>query len=217
MGNKMPIFKIVLFFLVLSIFMFLLLGCNSEKWIEEIKMLNGDLLKLNIFYKTNYVGTYHCGFGGSKHSLALKFKYNSRKYEFKFRYKVPFIIQYYKDVFYIVMLDSRDKNNLKIEFYKYKDKITKIDKKKFPKFLAIQNRWVLDGGPYLKASLKFVAYKLDYTNDLLYRSPMINTWLQLEDDNLKLTHVLDKAKPSFIKYYIEKYIKPYWNIEKLWL
>ena len=117
---------------------------DTSTWIENTQV--SEKVKIPIEFMTSqkkYYGGHAAGWGGGDYKNHLKFKYNDIEHIHKTPY-IPLVIKFYKDDFYLIYYD-RETHLRKTTFRFYKSikkgVFEEIKAAKFPKHLAVQNRW----------------------------------------------------------------------------
>jgi hypothetical protein len=194
---------IILFFIV--VFLFLKYRRESEKWVEDIKLLNGNTIKVFHHYSQRAMyGPLHFLIGGGGEKYVVCFEYRGTVYIWQCL-DIPIVIQFWKNDLYMVMLDIEN-FSLQFRFYKYKKKLIEISSKDFPKSVAIQNRWISDGTGLLSSHKTFTKYKIDPNDDFFRYSVTAKIWLRLENGIDFRESRYQEVDKDFLIEYKKKYI-----------
>lgn len=187
----------IIFFIVGSIYI-LSIRRDTKVNIENVEVAKNIVIPIEqIDSQKKYYGGHAMGFGGGDVKTSIKFSFKEINYAHKTRF-IPIVIKMYRDDFYLVYYDREtDINNAIYRFYKSIEKgsFKEIKATKFPKHLAIQNRfWHDDSQP----------------EDLIGLIPekLVNTttaylWYLIEGKPEKYNW---NTRMEFIKEYKEKYI-----------
>lgn len=205
MKNKATLVVCSIILFIIGAFLFLKYRRESDKWIEYIKLLNGDTIKLFHHYSHRAMyGPLHFLIGGGGEKYVVSFEYRGTVYIWQCL-DIPTVIQFWKNDLYIVMLD-RENFSLQFRFYKYKEKLIKISSKDFPKAVAIQNRWDSYGNGLLISQRPFKEYKIDPNNASFRYSVSAKIWLRLEKGIDFRESRYQEVDKDFLIEYKKKYI-----------
>ncbi len=193
----MTIIKYVIYTILILIFGFVFVFTffrESETWIENITVAKNVILPVENTRSQKKTLNGYPLFGDLYRKNQIKFNYNNIKYIHKVPF-IPIVIRMYKNDFYLVYYDRTDMKNITYRFYKSTSEgdFEKIEPTKFPKHLAIQNRW-FNGDDNAENLIGLKPEKLLGTTTAFL-------WRMIEDYPKGFDSSLD-----FIKQYKEKYI-----------
>lgn len=201
----------IVFLAIILIFLFLKYRREGDKWQEKITLLNGDTIQVCHDYSHRAIyGPLHFSIGGGDAKYKVGFEYKGTTYKWECLH-IPIVIQFWEKILYIVMLDRERSSDLQLRFYKYDRKLIEISAEKFPRPIAIQNRWSLSGREFFRSNVPFKEYKID-PNDLSFRkSVLAKIWLRIEKGIEYKKSRYKEVSKDFLIEYKKKYIEPVWG------
>ncbi|MCD8415944.1 hypothetical protein LNI89_11630 [Tenacibaculum dicentrarchi] len=200
-------FKIVMLILIgivtliIAYIYYLSIQRDTKIWVEDIEVAKNMKISIELMAsQRKYYGGHAFGWGGGDDTGYVKFKYKGIDYADDAPY-TPIVIRYYNQEFYIVYWDREtDFNQITYKFFKSTKKgyFIAIERNKFPKQLAIQNRWFRNKliNKEILNDLEVERMGRSLTGKMWY---FIETGINYSDSPFSISK-------DFIKDYKEKYI-----------
>ena len=174
---------------------------NTDTWIESIEIAKNITVDIELTYSQRKVyGGHGLGWGGGDYKNSIKFNYNGVSYFHETPY-IPIVIRLYEDAVYIIYHDRETyPGKITYKFYRSttKGEFKEIMPSKFPKHIAIQNRWFteVDNAERL----------IGLDPDKMTKARTTRIWYMIEGMQSIFIPQKNPVSIEFVKQYKEKYI-----------
>ncbi len=187
--------------LVIGVVYLLSIQRDCSTWVEHIQIAKNITVDVELTYSQRKVyGGHGLGWGGGDYKNSIKFNYNGVSYFHETPY-IPIVIRLYEDAVYIIYHDRETyPGKITYKFYRSttKGEFKEIMPSKFPKHIAIQNRWFteVDNAERL----------IGLDPDKMTKARTTRIWYMIEGMQSIFIPQKNPVSIDFVKQYKEKYI-----------